>query len=408
MLKVDGERLWSDLMTMGAIGATEHGGSSRAALSDADRDARNLFVYWAKEAGLAITIDKLGNLFARREGADPGLPPVMVGSHLDTQTPGGKFDGVLGVLAGLEVIRALNRADIRTKRAIEVVNWTNEEGARFPPGVMGSNLFAGRTSLDTLLNVRDRADIPMGDELKRIGFAGEVEVGRRPIDSYIELHIEQGSVLEAAGVEIGVVSHTSYQGGGLIEILGENGHSQTLRMSKRRNALVGAALIITEIERIGIAQEPDGMVSATVIDIWPNNRVNIPHKAHIQFLSVHAEAEGRDRILDMIEQAAEKVGREKKLQVSFFRNPQRHRFDFPEDLMQLTERTAAELGYTSKRLPTWTAHDALNMHVVCPTALVFVPCRDGISHSEFEWCEPAHATAGADVLANMVVDRAQR
>ena len=179
-------------------------------------------------------------------------------------------------------------------------------------------------------------------------------------------------------------------------------------MSKRRNALVGAALIITEIERIGIAQEPDGMVSATVIDIWPNNRVNIPHKAQVQFLSVHAEADGRDRILDMIEQAAEMVGREKQLQVSFSRNPQRHRFDFPEDLMLLTEQTAAKLGYTSKRLPTWTAHDALNMHVICPTALVFVPCRDGISHSEFEWCEPAHATAGADVLANMVVDRAQR
>jgi N-carbamoyl-L-amino-acid hydrolase len=188
MLKVDGERLWSDLMTMGAIGATPRGGSFRAALSDADRDARNLFVYWAKEAGLAITIDKLGNLFARREGSDPGLPPVMVGSHLDTQTPGGKFDGVLGVLAGLEVIRALNRAEIRTKCAIEVVNWTNEEGARFPPGVMGSNLFAGRTSLETLLNVRDRADIPMGDELKRSGFAGELEVGQRPIDSYVELH----------------------------------------------------------------------------------------------------------------------------------------------------------------------------------------------------------------------------
>jgi N-carbamoyl-L-amino-acid hydrolase len=179
-------------------------------------------------------------------------------------------------------------------------------------------------------------------------------------------------------------------------------------MSKRRNALVGAALIITEIERIGITQEPDGMVSATVIDIWPNNRVNIPHKAQVQFLSVHAEADGRDRILDMIEQAAEMVGREKQLQVSFSRNPQRHRLDFPEDLMRLTEQSAAKLGYTSKRLPTWTAHDALNMHVVCPTALVFVPCRDGISHSEFEWCEPAHATAGADVLANMVVDRAQR
>ena len=408
MIRVDGERLWSDLMTMAAIGATANGGSYRTALSDADRDGRNLFVHWVKEAGMTVTIDKIGNIFARRSGMDDNLPPVMVGSHLDTQAPGGKFDGVLGVLAGLEVVRTLDRAGIRTRRPIEVVNWTNEEGARFPPGVVGSNLFAGRTTLEALLATRDRAGIFMGDELKRIGYAGEAEVGRRPVDSYIELHIEQGPVLEAAGVQIGAVTHTSYQGGGIIEILGENGHSQTTRMSKRRNALVGAAKIVQEIEQIGMAQEPHGMASATVIDIWPNNRINIPHKAVVQFLTVHAEAGGRDGILDGIEQLVEMVGREHRLSVSFSRNPQRHRFEFPNELVEMTEKVSRQLGYTSMRLPTWTAHDALNMHVVCPTALIFVPCRDGISHSEFEWCEPDHAKAGADVLANMVHERAQR
>ncbi|MEH2529043.1 N-carbamoyl-L-amino-acid hydrolase [Bradyrhizobium sp. AZCC 1588] len=407
-VRIDGERLWSDLMTMAAIGATANGGSYRTSLSDADRDGRNLFVHWAKEAGLAVTVDKIGNIFARREGQDLSLPPVMVGSHLDTQAPGGRFDGVLGVLAGLEVVRTLNRAGIRTRRAIEVVNWTNEEGARFPPGVVGSNLFAGRTTLETLLQTRDRAGILMGDELKRIGYAGDVEVGQRLVDSYIELHIEQGPVLEAANIMIGVVTHTSCQGGGIIEILGENGHSQTTRMSKRRNALVGAARIVEEIERIGMAQEPHGMASATVIDILPNNRINIPHKAVVQFLTVHAEPEGRDRILDMIDQAVTKLGQDAQLAVSFSRNPQRHKFEFPVELVELAERVSGDLGYSSMRLPTWTAHDALNMHVVCPTSLIFVPCRDGISHSEFEWCEPEHTKAGADVLANVALERAQR
>jgi N-carbamoyl-L-amino-acid hydrolase len=407
-LKVDGDRLWSDLMTMAAIGATPNGGSYRTSLSDADRDGRNLFVHWAQEAGLGVTIDKIGNIFARREGEDPGLSPVIMGSHLDTQAPGGRFDGVLGVLAGLEVVRTLNRAGIRTRRPIELVNWTNEEGARFPPGVVGSNLFAGHTTLDALYQTRDRAGIFMGEELKRIGYLGEAEVGQRPVDSYLELHIEQGPVLEAANVVIGAVTNTSCQGGGIIEILGENGHSQTTRMSKRRNALVGAAKIIEAIEAIGMAQEPHGMASATVIDIWPNNRINIPHKAVIQFLTVHAEPEGRDRILDAIEQAITTIGQANHFTTSFSRNPQRHKFDFPVELVELTERVAGQLGHSSMRLPTWTAHDALNMHVVCPTALIFVPCRDGISHSEFEWCEPQHATAGADVLANMVLDRAQR
>lgn len=407
-LKVDGDRLWSDLMTMAAIGATVNGGSYRTSLSDADRDGRNLFVHWAKEAGLSITVDKIGNIFARREGQDPSLAPVMMGSHLDTQAPGGRFDGVLGVLAGLEVVRTLDRAGIKTQRAIEVVNWTNEEGARFPPGVVGSNLFAGRTTLETLYQTRDRAGVFMGDELKRIGYLGEAEVGQRPVDSYLELHIEQGPVLEAANVVIGAVTNTSCQGGGIIEILGENGHSQTTRMSKRRNALVGAAKIIEAIEAIGMAQEPHGMASATVIDIWPNNRINIPHKAVVQFLTVHAEPEGRDRILDAIEQAITTIGQDNNFTTSFSRNPQRHKFEFPVELVELTERVSSQLGHSSMRLPTWTAHDALNMHVVCPTALIFVPCRDGISHSEFEWCEPQHATAGADVLANMVLERAQR
>ena len=405
---VDGGALWRDLMTMGAIGATARGGSYRTALSDADRDARNLFVLWAKDANLSVTIDRIGNIFARREGSDPSQPPIMVGSHLDTQAPAGRFDGVLGVFAGLEAMRAINRAGIATRRPIEIVNWTNEEGARFPPGVVGSNLFAGRVALEVLLATRDRTGVAMGDELSRIGYAGDTKVGGRPVDSYLELHIEQGPLLEKAKATIGAVTHTSFQGGGLIEILGENGHSQTTQMSRRRNALVGAARIIIEIERIGMSHEPDGMVSATVIDILPNNRINIPHKASVGFLIVHGEREGRDKIVAEIEELTRAIARDSGLSAKVTRSPQRHRFDFPLELVELTEEVSKRLGHSTMRLPTLTAHDALNMHVVCPTALIFVPCRDGISHSELEWCDPAHATAGADVLVNMILHQANR
>ena len=407
-LRVDGDRLWSDLMTIGAIGATLRGGSYRTALSDADRDARNLFIHWAREAALTITVDRVGNIFARRSGTDPSLPPVMAGSHLDTQAPGGRFDGPLGVLAGLAAVRTLDRAGIRTRRPIEIVDWTNEEGARFAPGVVGSNLFAGGTMLENVLASRDRAGIVFGDELARIGYAGEVPLGQRPVDTYFELHIEQGPRLEAAGVTIGAVTHTSYQGGGLIEIQGENGHSQTLAMSRRRNALVGAARVIVEVERIGMAQEPHGMASATVIDVWPNNRINIPHKAQVSFVIVHEERAGRDTVLEAIEEAAGQVCQQAGLGISITRSPQRHRFEFPSDLVALTEDVAGRLGYATMRLPTLTAHDALNMHAICPTALVFVPCRDGVSHSELEWCTPEHAAAGADVLANLILNRADR
>jgi len=403
---IDTERLWADIMTMGAIGGTQGGGSFRPALSDADREGRNLFRYWAQEAGLAVTVDAIGNMFALRDGEDPSLPPLMIGSHLDTQMPGGKFDGVLGVLAGLAVVRALNAKGITTRRAIEIANFTNEEGARFQPGVMGSGIFAGLLSLDDALSRRDDGGVCLGDELSRIGYAGSLPVGGRAVHRYLELHIEQGAEMEEAGAMIAAVSNSSWGCSGFIDISGENGHSQTAPMSKRRNALVAAARLILEIEAIGAENEPDGMVSATVIRNWPNNRVNIPHLTKLSYVAVHATEAGRAAIIDRIESAAARIAEETGLAIDATTSHYRQRLDLSEELSGQILEAAERLGYKSMMLPTLTAHDALSMTHICPTAIIFVPCKDGISHSEKEWCEPDQVAAGARVLLAMTLDLA--
>lgn len=400
---INTERLWADIMTMGAIGGTEGGGSFRPAISDADREARNLFRHWAREAGLGVSIDAVGNMFARREGADPSLSPLMIGSHLDTQMPGGKFDGVLGVLAGVAVVRALNDAGITTRRAIEIANFTNEEGARFQPGVMGSGVFAGLLPLDEALSRKDETGAMLGDELVRIGYAGQCPVGGRPVHKYLELHIEQGPEMEKAGAMIAAVSNSSWGCSGFIDISGENGHSQTAAMSRRRNALVGAAKLILEIEAIGAESEPDGMVSATVIRNWPNNRVNIPHLTKLSYVAVHVTEAGRASIIGRIEAAAKRISDETGLTIEATTSHYRQRLDLSPELSSDVLEAADRLGYTSMLLPTLTAHDALSMTHICPTAIIFVPCKDGVSHSEKEWCAPEQVAAGARVLLEMTL-----
>ena len=406
--RVDGERLWSDLMTLAAIGALPRGGCDRLALTDADRDGRNLFVHWCREAGLAVSIDAMGNVFARREGSDGSLPPVFAGSHLDTQSPGGKFDGPLGVLAALEVVRTLDRAGITTRRAIEVVNWTNEEGARFSPGLMGSAVFAGAVDQATAHAVTDRAGHSVGGELARIRYAGDAPMGGRAVDAYFELHIEQGPELEAMGITIGAVTHSHYSISADIECRGDNGHIQSLPMLRRRNALVGAARLIAEIDRIGRASAPAGSASAVVIDAWPNNRINIPHRAVFSYGVIHPDAEGLERMQAEIDAATRMVADETGLAFATLVARRRDPVHFTEELVALAETAALELGFSVTRMRTRPGHDAFNMLRVCPTELIFVPCRDGISHHELEYCSPEHVAAGADVLLQAVLRRADR
>lgn len=408
MMRVDADRLWSDLMTLGAIGALPRGGCDRLALTDADRDGRNLFVHWCREAGLAVSIDAIGNTFARREGGDPSLPAVLAGSHLDTQSPGGKFDGPLGVLAALAAVRALDRDGIVTRRAIEVVNWTNEEGARFSPGLMGSAVFAGAIDLATAQVVTDRAGRSVGEELVRIRYAGNAPVGGRAVDSYFELHIEQGPELEAMGVTIGAVTHSHYSISADIECSGENGHISSLPMLRRRNALVGAARLIAEIDRIGRAAAPAGSASAVVIDAWPNNRINIPHRAVFSYGIIHPDAEGLEWMQAEIDAATRVVAEESGLTFATLVLRRRDPVHFTEDLIGEAEQAARDLGHSVTRMRTRPGHDAFNMLRVCPTELIFVPCRGGISHNELEYCSPEHAAAGADVLLGAILGRANR
>ncbi len=407
-LRIDADRLWSDLMTLATIGALPLGGCDRLALTDADRDGRNLFAHWCREAGLAVSIDAMGNMFARREGSDPSLPPVFAGSHLDTQQPGGKFDGPLGVLAALEAVRTLDRSGITTRRAIEVVNWTNEEGARFAPGLMGSAVFAGVVDLATAHAVTDRSGRSVGGELARIRYAGDARVGGRPVDAYFELHIEQGPELEAMGITIGAVMHSHFSISADIECRGDNGHIQSLPMLRRRNALVGAARLIAEIDRIGRAAAPAGSASAVVIDAWPNNRINIPHRSVFSYGVIHPDAEGLERMQTEIDAAMRMVADETNLEFATLVSRRRDPVHFTEELVALTEQSARELGLSVTRMRTRPGHDAFNMLRLCPTELIFVPCRDGISHHELEYCSPDLIAAGANVLLAAVLHRADR
>jgi N-carbamoyl-L-amino-acid hydrolase len=403
---VDAARLWSDLMTIGTIGALSRGGCDRLALTDADRDARSLFAYWCREAGLALSIDAMGNMFARREGTDPSLPPVLAGSHLDTQSPGGRFDGILGVLAGLAAIRAIDSAGLTPARSIEVVNWTNEEGARFFPGLMGSAVYAGTLPLQTAHASTDRAGRTFVGELERIRFRGDAPLGGRPLDSYFELHIEQGPELEESGITIGAVTHSCYSTYTDMECLGENAHISSMPMTRRRNALVGAAEMIAEIDRIGLRAAPAGSASATVIDAWPNNRVNIPHRATFSFGLVHPDADGIEQMNQEVANAITAVTERTGLTLNTLNHRSREPFHFDPELTSLVTRVAADAGYSVTRMRTRPGHDAFNMTALCPTQLIFVPCRGGLSHSELEWCEPAHAEAGANVLLHAILARA--
>src|SRR6516164_5694757 len=276
-LQVNGERLWASLMELAKIGATPKGGVCRLAASDLDGEARRLFIRWCEEAGCTVRIDRIGNIFARREGRDPNLPPVVTGSHLDTQPTGGKFDGAYGVMAGLEVIRTLNDLGYETEAPLEIVAWTNEEGSRFSPAMVGSGVFAGVFGLaEGLARPDNLTGVTLGAELERIGFAGSEPVGGRPLAAYFEAHIEQGPILEAADKPIGVVTGAQGQRWYEITVTGQEAHAGPTPMPRRRDALVGAARIIGSVNRIGLAHAPNACATVGFVQVSPNSRNTIP------------------------------------------------------------------------------------------------------------------------------------
>lgn len=405
--RVDGPRLWDSLMQMALIGATPKGGVCRLTLTDLDKQSRLLFQRWVEAVGATVKVDRMGSMFCRFEGADPSLPPVMVGSHLDTQPTGGKFDGALGVMAALEVVRTIRDLGIKTRHPIEVVNWTNEEGSRFAPACVASGVFAGVFGLEQALAIKDVNGLTQGGELERVGFAGPEPVGGRAVKAFFELHIEQGPILEEEGIDIGIVTVANGQRWYEVRLTGVESHAGPTPMSRRKDALLGAARIIERVNAIGHAHDPKACATCGMIESYPNSRNVIPGSVFLTIDLRHPDGEKLKSMAQAVEAAIPEIAaatglsQEWKLVADFPPQP------FDPACVDAVRRGAKKLGLSAREISSGAGHDAVYMARVAPTAMVFVPCVDGISHNEAEDMKPEWATAGANVLLEAVLEAAE-
>ena len=408
LIRINGQRLWDSLMEMAKIGATPKGGVCRLALTDLDRDGRDLFVRWAKEAGCTISVDQMGNVFARRAGKDDSLTPVVTGSHADSQPTGGRFDGIYGVLGGLEVIRSLNDHQIETDRPIEVVIWTNEEGSRFAPAMVASGVFAGVFTLDYGLSRADVDGKTMGEELARIGYAGDQPMGK-PIHAAFELHIEQGPILENEGVTIGVVHAAQGQRWYEVIYTGQESHAGPTPMPTRRDALVGAARVIDLVNRIGHEHAPYACATVGMLQVHPNSRNVIPGRVFFTIDIRHPDDSVLAEMDRKVRAGVQRIAEETKLEVSkleqiFYYAP----IAFDKACVDSVRDAAERFGYSHRDIVSGAGHDACYLSKVAPTAMVFVPCVGGISHNEIEDATPEWIEAGGNVLLHAMLGRASR
>ncbi|VAW14651.1 Beta-ureidopropionase [hydrothermal vent metagenome] len=406
-LKINGSRLWQTLMEMAQIGPGVAGGNNRQTLTDEDAEGRKLFQKWCVQSGLKMGVDQMGNMFMRREGTNPDLLPVYVGSHLDTQPTGGKFDGVLGVLAGLELVRTLNDLNIKTRRAIVVTNWTNEEGTRFAPAMLASGVFAGVHTQDWAYDQEDAEGKKFGDELARIGWKGEEEVGARKMHAMFELHIEQGPILEANGKDIGVVTHGQGLSWTQITLTGKDSHTGSTPMPMRKNAGLGMARILTLVDDIAWAHKPDAVGAAGHIDVYPNSRNVIPGKV---VFTVDLRSPNLETIKDMeaqLDEGARKICADMGLGIQMEKTGGFDPVTFDQKCVSAVRNAAERLGYSHQNLISGAGHDACWINKVAPTAMVMCPCVDGLSHNEAEEISPQWATAGTEVLLHAVVETAE-
>jgi N-carbamoyl-L-amino-acid hydrolase len=405
-LRINSDRLWDSLMDMAKIGPGVAGGNNRQTLTDEDAEGRRVFQLWCEAEGMTMGLDKLGNMFAHREGTDPTLPPVMVGSHLDTQPTGGKYDGVLGVLAGLEIIRTLNDAGIKTKHPIEVVNWTNEEGARFSPPMMSSSVFAGMYTTEWVYDREDAEGKTVGEELARIGWLGDEEVGARKMAAFFELHIEQGPILEDESVDVGVVTHGQGLNWLQVTLTGKSSHTGSTPMPNRVNAGLGMARITQLVDEIAWSHAPLAVGAVGHCDIYPNSRNIIPGKVVFTIDFRHPTQAVIDDMEQRLREGAQKIVDNIGLTMDI---EQAGKFDpvtFDEGCVSAVRRAAERLGYTHRDIVSGAGHDACLINRVAPTAMVMCPCVDGLSHNEAEEISKEWATAGTDVLFHAVVETA--
>ncbi len=406
-LRVNGEMLWQSLMTMAEIGATAKGGVCRLTLSDEDKRGRDLFRSWCEEAGLTVTIDRMGSMFGHRPGRDPDRPPVLLGSHLDSQPTGGKFDGALGVLAALEVIRTLNEHGIETEAPLEVVNWTNEEGVRFPPAMVASGVSAGVFDLDYGLSRTDHDGKTLGAELRRIGYAGEQEVGHRPLGSLLELHIEQGPILEAEGKRVGVVTGGQGTRWYDCEVVGAESHAGPTPMEARRDALRATALLLGEIYQVAHDQAPNGRATVGELRAYPGSRNTVPGRVEFTIDMRHPEGPVMDAMDHALGETFERArGRMPDMEFHLHQIWYAPPVAFDPACVDAVRQAAAGLGLAAREIVSGAGHDAVYMARVVPTAMIFVPCKDGISHNEAEYASPEACADGANVLLHAALARA--
>ena len=401
--RVNGDRLWESIMEMAKIGPGVAGGNNRQTLTDDDAKGRELFKSWCEKEGLAMGLDTMGNMFARREGTDPNALPVMVGSHLDTQPTGGKYDGVLGVLGGLEIIRTLNDLDIKTKHPIEIVNWTNEEGTRFAPPMLSSGVFASMHTEEWAYNREDSEGKKFGDELKRIGWRGEEPVGERKLHAFYELHIEQGPILEDENVDIGVVTHGQGLNWLQVTLVGKESHTGSTPMPKRVNAGLGMARITQLVDEIALSHAPHAVGAIGHIDVYPNSRNIIPGKVVFTVDFRHPNKEVIQDMEDRMRKGAAKIGLTMDIEKVGNFDP----VEFDQDCVEKVRDAAKTLGYSHMNIVSGAGHDACWINRVAPTAMIMCPCVDGLSHNEAEEITKEWSTAGADVLFHAVVNTAE-
>lgn len=405
-LRINGDRLWDSLMELAQIGATPKGGVCRLTLTDLDKQGRDLVTRWAREAGMTVTIDKIGNGFMRRPGRNNSLPPIMTGSHIDTQPTGGKFDGNYGVLAGIEVVRTLNDHGIETEAPIEVAFWTNEEGSRFVPVMMGSGVFAKAFTLEHAYAATDTEGKTVKGELERIGYIGDQEPGDHPIGAYFETHIEQGPVLEDNDKTIGVVSGVLGIRWFDCTVTGMEAHAGPTPMALRKDALLAATRIMQDVVAAAHRHPPHGRGTVGMVQVFPNSRNVIPGRVKFSIDLRNSTDELVGAMAAEVKAFADQVAKEHGVQVHIEMVSSYPAQLFQPECVDAVGRAAAKLGYSHMPAVSGAGHDAVYMAKLAPSGMIFIPCKDGISHNEIEDAKPEHIEAGCNVLLHAMLERA--
>ncbi|WP_429820165.1 Zn-dependent hydrolase [Ensifer sp. B1-9] len=398
-----GDRLWNDIVTTARFGGTDKGGVTRLTLTEEDRQVRDWFVGECRALGCSVEVDGIGNIFATYPGEDMALSAIAVGSHLDTQPQGGRFDGILGVLAGVEILRTLKETSTRLRHPLTVVNWTNEEGSRFSPAMLGSGVFAGALSLDAAHALSDREGATVGAALDAIGYRGRGTLEPTAFAAYVELHIEQGPLLEASATEIGVV--TGIQGLRWFDVVitGTEAHAGSTPMAQRDDALVAAAEIVLAVRDIA-RENPPGVGTVGFVEVGPNSRNVVPGSVRLQIDMRHPSEAGLDQMETALQDAVRKAGANAELRRIWSKAP----VAFDPSIVGAVRDSAEALGYSATDVVSGAGHDAAHIATITPTAMIFVPSKDGLSHNEAEYTSPEECARGAEVLFQTILELDRR